>query len=100
MPELAKAIAIIDEKTIAPVESLKAASDSISVESIFGTLTLLNISITIAASVGAIKAAKAKATRSGKPAIYVIISPPAKVARTTPTVASSNADTLTALNCL
>ena len=100
LPELAKAIAMIEEKTIAPVASLKAASDSINVESIFGTLTLLNISITIAALVGAINAAKAKATRGGRPAIYVIINPPANVARTTPTVASNNADILTTLNFL
>ena len=97
---MTKANAIIDEKTIAPVASLKLASDSISVESTFGTFTRLNISITIAASVGAIKAAKAKDTRSGKRAIYIRRKPPTKVARMTPIVASNRADTLTSLKCL
>ena len=52
---------MMDEKIMIPVASLRVASDSIIVESKPGTLTLLNISITIAASVGAIKAANVNA---------------------------------------
>ena len=99
-PELPTASAIIDEKAMAPVASLKAASDSMRVESTLGTFTLLNISITIAASVGEIKAANANATRNGKPAIYTRRNPPINVARTTPIVASNSAEILIALNCL
>jgi hypothetical protein len=62
----AKIRVITDENTISPVASLKLASNSINVESCFGTLILLNISITIAGSVGAIKAANVKATAKGR----------------------------------
>ena len=99
-PALPTDSAIIDENAMAPVASLKAASDSIRVESTLGTFTFLNISITIAASVGEIKAANANATRNGKRAIYTRRNPPINVARTTPNVASSSADILIALNCL
>ncbi len=92
--------AITDENTIRPVASLKLASNSINVESCFGTLTLLNISITIAGSVGAIKAAKVKATAKARPATYVNNSPATRVATTTPTVAKSNADIRIVLNSL
>ena len=98
-PELVTASAIIDEKAMAPVASLKAASDSMRVESTLGTFILLNISITIVASVGEIKAANANATRYGKPATYTRRNPPITVARTTPIVASNSADILIALNC-
>jgi hypothetical protein len=54
---------MMDEKIMIPVASLRAASDSIIVESKSGTLMFLNISITIAASVGAIKAANVNAMR-------------------------------------
>ena len=93
------AIATIDENTITPVASLKLASASISVERVAGTLTRLKTSITIAASVGAINAAKANATMVGKPATYDNKSPPIIVARTTPTVASKRAEILIALKC-
>ena len=92
--------AVIDENTIRPVASLKLASNSISVESCFGTFTLLNISITIAGSVGAISAANVKATENARPAIYVNNNPATSVATTTPIVAKSNADILMALNSL
>ena len=65
-PALPTDNAVIDENAMAPVASLKAASDTIRVESTLGTFTFLNISITIAASAGAIRAANANATRNGK----------------------------------
>jgi hypothetical protein len=65
-PALPTDSASIDENAMAPVASLKAASDSIRVESTLGTFTLLNISITIAASVGTIRAENANETRNGK----------------------------------
>ena len=55
-----------EENIIRPVASLKLASNSINVESCFGTFSLLNISITIAGSVGAIKAANVKAIPKAK----------------------------------
>lgn len=67
-PELMTASATTDEKAMAPEASLKSASDSMRVDSTLGTFTFLNISITIAASVGEIKAANTNATRNGKPA--------------------------------
>src|SRR5690242_21952445 len=88
----------MDENIMTPVASLKLASDSIRVESNFGTLTFLNASITIAASVGAINAANAKDTMYGKPAKYTSRNPPTNVARRTPTVDNKSADIRTCLN--
>ena len=48
-------------KRAMPVASLKAASVSIKVESLEGTLTLLKISMTVATSVGAITVANRSA---------------------------------------
>src|SRR5574340_880924 len=93
------AIAMIEENMITPAASLKLASDSINVASVFGIFTLLKTSITIAASVGAINAAKAKATSVGSPAKYDNNSPPTLVASQTPTVASTRDDILIILNC-
>ena len=92
-------MAIIDENMITPVASLKLASASISVERFAGTLTLLKTSITIAASVGAINAAKANAIIVGKPATYDNKNPPTIVARATPAVASKREEILIALKC-
>jgi hypothetical protein len=64
-PAEANTRVIKDENTINPVASLKLASNSINVESCFGSLILLNISITIARSVGEINAANMKATAKG-----------------------------------
>ena len=59
----------------------------------------MKTSITIAASVGAINAAKANATIVGSPARYDSNSPPTIVATPTPTVDNNNDDILTVLKC-
>src|SRR5690242_16226910 len=84
----------IDENIIKPVASLKLASNSINVERPLGTLNFLNISITIAGSVGEISAAKRNETAKLRPATYISRKPATNVDTTTPAVANSRAEIL------
>src|SRR5712692_3040269 len=85
-------------KTVIPVASLKAASVSIRVDSLRGSLALRKISSTVAVSVGEIIAAKRKEEVRGRLALCQRKSPPTTVAITTPIVASRRAGLATDLN--
>jgi hypothetical protein len=85
-----KTIPTISVKMIIPVASLKDDSISTIVESNRGTFSILNVFITIAASVGEINAAKINAIEKGKCSKYISKKPTAKVVITTPIVARSN----------
>ena len=88
------------EKTTIPVASLRAASVSRSAESFAGTFTLLNISRTVAVSVGAMSAPKMNAVLRGSPARVQSARPATTVEITTPSVASARAGLMTDLSSL
>src|SRR6476469_7051728 len=78
-----------EENNIIVVASLNEDSISSILASILGTLVLLKVWITIAASVEEINAANKKLKAKGKCAIYIMINPTTMVVITTPTVDKS-----------
>src|SRR4051812_599046 len=89
-----------DENNIMVVASLNEDSISRILASSFGTFVLLNVCMTIAASVEEINDANKKLKEKGKWAIYAMIRPMMMVEIKTPTVDSSKTGILTGLYSL
>ncbi|MDG7012695.1 MAG: DUF92 domain-containing protein [Nitrososphaerota archaeon] len=87
----AAAVVSTTVRSAIPVASLKTDSISMSVASLDGTLTLPNISSTVATSVGDIRAAKTKATRGSSPTTFQRTTPTTRAETRTPTVARRSA---------
>ena len=89
-----------DENNIIVVASLNEDSISRILASSFGTFVLLNVCMTIAASVEEINDAKRKLKEKGKWITYIIIRPIIRVDITTPIVDKSRTEVLTGLYSL